>query len=226
MDRLRKIGDQLAAIDQALQIARQETEPDRREQLFDVVGRAVDVARAEHQAAVEEEQRRPVFRVIQGGGVAALIAAIGGGMRSYWQQHRSATVVTVAAATAAPMLLYLALEGGPAQNDVDSGEAPIPTPTVTVTHTKSPAPPQPTTPGPSTDSVPTDPDQAPDLGLTVSPAPPAEQTRPTDQLESSERQGRGTAEAPPPGLMEKDARHTGQGDPCPAADKDVCLLGR
>jgi hypothetical protein len=210
-ERLRTIGDQLAAIDQALQIARQETESDRREQLLDVVERAVDVARAEHQAAEEEEQRRPVFRVIQGGAVAALIAAIGGGMRSYWQQHRSATVAAMATSTAAPMLLYLVLEGGTAaQQGGDGGEEFIPTPTVMVTH--SPAPPQPTSPGQADRDAGRPIEEARPTGQAGS-GKPTITTRELTVLDSPvaepRRSGRGTDEAPPPGLVNKDAHSQG-----------------
>jgi hypothetical protein len=161
VERLERLGDRLDAIDQALQTARQETQPQRREKLLDLVGRAVTAARTEHQAAEEEQHRRPVFRVIQGGAVAALIAGIGAGMRTYWLRHRPQFPAAAAAVTAAAALLYFALEGGPGTHH--DAERPAPAPTVTVTHTEPVA----------------EPHQVPEPGLTTAPVLPADEAEPT-----------------------------------------------
>lgn len=129
MTGLQRLGDQLDAIDQALQVAREETRPERREQLLELVGRAVTAARAEHQAAEDEQRSRPALRLIQGGGLAALLAGLGAGVRAYWQQHRAAYAASVTATTAAASLLALSVERGPGVRH----DAEEPTPTVSVT---------------------------------------------------------------------------------------------
>lgn len=215
----RRLGDRLDAIDQALQMARQETQPERREQLLELVDRAVTAARTEHQAVEQEQTKRPVLRIIQGGAVAALITGISAGMRNHWLPRRRATVAAMAAAAgaAAAALVYL----GPGMpNGRDEAEMPVPIPTVTVTHT---------------DSVTAQPDRTPEPGLTTAPAPLGDEAEPTGgeipAAESAEpmvtsdepaildspsvqprRRGRGTEPVPPPGL-DRDGEQAADGRP-------------
>lgn len=208
MEGFRRLGDRLDAIDQALQMARQETQPERREQLLELVDRAVTAARTEHQAVEQERNKRPLLRIIQGGAVAALIAGIGAGMRNYWLQHRRATAAaaaTAAAVAAAAALVYL---GPGTPGGRDDAEKPIPIPTVTVTHT---------------DSVTAQPDRIPEPGLTTAPGLPVGEAEPAEgEIPAAEpaepmvtsgespiwespsvqprRRGRGTEPVAPPGV--------------------------
>ncbi|MEW2635281.1 hypothetical protein AB0903_27455 [Streptomyces sp. NPDC048389] len=201
------LGDRLDAIEQALQVARQESRPERREQLLNVVGRAAQAARTEHQAAEEAQRKRPAFRVIQGGAVAATLAGVGAGMRSYWLQHRPTTVALAGAAVSVSALLYFALDGGPRKHP--SGEELVPSPAVTVAHTEQAERDRTPEPWPATSPT-------PPVGEPTAPVVPVDEAEPTGReipaAESSKpagsdsptaeppRPGRGTGPAVPPGL--------------------------
>lgn len=228
-----KLDLQLEAISDALAMALQEPEPERRAERLKVVERAFRAYHEEHQALLA----RPRLRLIPGGAVGAALLSVGAGIREMWGAHRTAVVGAAAAVSvvAGAVLLepWRGDEGPP--GSAPSVTVPMPTlsPMPTVFPTPSPsgrsrvplpslsasARPWPTG-SPSASAFPvgvtSSPGLSPGLGGTV----PAE--RPASSVPGP---GRGTGSVAPPGLTV--AEDGGEGDERarPEPEPERCTLG-
>lgn len=111
-DRIQRIGDQLEAAARAMEIARSDPDPDRREQRLEIVNRALYAVLNEGvadlaQVVEEKAQRRSRFRVIPGG--LAGIVAVPAAARQQVREHPLGTAATAGVAAAVGIAAALTL---------------------------------------------------------------------------------------------------------------------
>lgn len=163
-ERLDRIGRQLEAIEEALETARAEPDPERRNRWLEVVGRATDAVRAEYTAAIEEEKRRPALRIVKGGAVIAAMTALADWLRNNLRTHPHAGAVALVAATTAALTVALVYQG----LHHNTGTPPLSSgPSVSASQPASPGPSVSPTPSPTSSS----PHPPPPAGETTSPPP-------------------------------------------------------
>lgn len=98
--RLTQLGDQLDAIQRALDVALREPDPARRDEWLRAVDQAATAAAETHQAVTDEAAQRPALRIIKGGSAGAAVVAAGTWVREHPVRTGTGTVMALAAATA------------------------------------------------------------------------------------------------------------------------------